>query len=602
MRSFINEARLLARFEHPSLIKVHQFWQEKGTAYMVMPFHSAPTLRTWVRNRNEPVGEAWLRTFLFGAMDALDVMHAESCLHRDIAPDNILVLKDSTPLLLDFGAARRVIGDLRKALTVIVKPGFAPLEQYADTVKMKQGPWTDVYALAAVAHFVLTGQAPAPAVSRVLADEVVPLRERLKGKYSDALLGAIDTALAVKPERRPQSLGAFRSLLMSDRPDEWAPTRLIRQAAVGSTTHESIVMATDAARVPTTPVLKTLPKTAAPKSVQRTAAPITLGARTAAPVTLSSEATTVQQRPARFAAAFADVATLRQAIRSSIPESVTHSRWLGVAGYAAALVAFGGVLALTSSLLESYADANSKFVTTIPAVAQKPDPAPQPQAPVEPQPKAPVVTVDVTPTRLSGTEAMVEAKPTEVTLAPARIDLKSLAPLAPAAPPAPVAAAPAAKPKAAPQAKVSTIERNHNGTAALLLTAAAPTPAATNPARKTRGLDELVVPLERGAEFAQVAPVELVVASPPESMPLRVIERPQPQFPAAAAKGGVSAGRVLAQLTVNSDGSVGRIDIVDAEPRDVFDREVRRALSNWRYEAPGQPRKTSVEIRFKLEP
>jgi TonB family protein len=599
LRSFINEARLLARFEHPSLIKVHQFWQEKGTAYMVMPFYSAPTLRTWVRNRNEPVGEAWLRTFLLGAMDALDVLHAESCLHRDIAPDNILVLKDSTPLLLDFGAARRVIGDLRKALTVIVKPGFAPLEQYADTVKMKQGPWTDVYALAAVAHFVLTGQAPAPAVSRVLADEVVPLRHRLQGKYSDALLGAIDTALAVKPERRPQTLGAFRSLLLSDRPDEWAPTRLIRRAAVGSTTHDSIVMATDAVRVPTAPVVKTVPQTAALKSVQRTTAPVTLGAKTAAPATLTREATAVRQRPARFAASFADVATLGQAIRNSIPDSVTHSRWLGVAGYAAALVAFGGVLALTSYLVESYADANSKYVTMAPAVAQKPEAAPQPQPRAELQPKAPPVTVDVTATRLSGTEAMVEARPTEVTLAPAKIDLRKPAP---PAHPAPVAAAPAAKPKAAPQAKVSTVERNHNtGTAALLLTAARPAPAAANPARKTRGLDELVVPLERGAEIAHVAPVELVVASPPEPMPLRVIERPQPQFPASAAKDGVHSGRVLAQLTVNSDGSVGRIDIVDAEPRNVFEREVRRTLSNWSYEAPGQPRQTSVEIRFKLE-
>jgi protein TonB len=149
---------------------------------------------------------------------------------------------------------------------------------------------------------------------------------------------------------------------------------------------------------------------------------------------------------------------------------------------------------------------------------------------------------------------------------------------------------------------VSTIERSHNtGTAALLLTASRPAPAAANPARKTRGLDELVVPLERGAEIAHVAPVELVVASPPEPMPLRVIERPQPQFPASAAKDGVHSGRVLAQLTVNSDGSVGRIDIVDAEPRNVFEREVRRTLSNWRYEAPGQPRQTSVEIRFKLE-
>ena len=160
LKSFINEAKLLASFEHPALIKVLQFWEEKGTAYMVMPFYAAPALRAWIRARREPLDEIWLRQFLLAAMDALEVLHSAHCLHRDIAPDNILVLNDAAPLLLDFGAARRVIGDLTQALTVMVKPGYAPLEQYADTVRMKQGPWTDVYALAAVAHFMLTGRAP----------------------------------------------------------------------------------------------------------------------------------------------------------------------------------------------------------------------------------------------------------------------------------------------------------------------------------------------------------------------------------------------------------------------------------------------------------
>jgi TonB family protein len=589
LRSFINEARLLARFEHPALIKVHQFWQEKGTAYMVMPFHSAPTLRTWIRSRGEPLDEAWLRTFLLAAMEAVEVLHAESCLHRDIAPDNILVLKDFAPLLLDFGAARRVIGDLRKALTVIVKPGFAPLEQYADTVKMKQGPWTDVYALAAVAHYALTGHAPAPAVSRVLADEVVPLRVRMKGKYSDALLGAIDTALAVKPERRPQTIAAFRNLLQSDRADEWEPTRLIRRAAVGSTTHKSIVTATDAAQIGAARTAQNLSPTAAPKSAQRTAAPATIGSKTAAPATIKSAATPLQ----RSVAGFGDVATLAEAVRATLSSSVRHSRWLGAVGYAAALLACGVALALTAYGVESYLVASSNPATSATVLTQKAEPAPQP-APVP---------AETAPARLNGTAAMVEARPTEVTLAPAKIDLRSLAPVAPA--PAPVAAVPAAKPKAGPQSKVSTIERSQNeaGTAALLLTAAAPTPTTANAATraKTRGLDEMVVPLERAAEIAHVAPMELVVSAKPEPTPLRAIDRPQPQFPVTAAKNGVRDGRVLAQLTVNSDGSIGRVVIIEAQPRNVFDQEVRRALASWRYEAPGQSRQTTVEFLFKLE-
>jgi len=589
LRSFINEARLLARFEHPALIKVHQFWQEKGTAYMVMPFHSAPTLRAWIRAQGERIDEVWLRTFLLAAMDAVEVLHAESCLHRDIAPDNILVLKDFAPLLLDFGAARRVIGDLRKALTVIVKPGFAPLEQYADTVKMKQGPWTDVYALAAVAHYALTGHAPAPAVSRVLADEVVPLRVRLKGKYSDALLGAIDTALAVKPERRPQTIAAFRNLLQSDQAGEWEPTRLIRRAAVGSTTHQSIALATDAAQMAAARTGQNLSPTAAPKSVQRTAAPATIRSRTGAPATMKSQAPTLQRSASRFS----EIGTLAEAVRATISSSVRQSRWLGAAGYAAALLSCGAALALTAYGVESYLVASSKPASVATVLAQKPEPAPQP---------APVPR-ETAPARLSGTDAMVEAKPTEVTLAPAKIDLRSLAPVAPA--PAPVAAAPATKPKAVPQSKVSTIERSHNGagTAALLLTAAAPVSTTANAATqpKTRGLDEMVVPLERAAEIAHVAPVELVVSAQPEPTPLRAIDRPQPQFPVAAAKDGVRDGRVLAQLTVNGDGSIGRVDILDAQPRNVFDKEVRRALGSWRYEAPGQARQTTVEFVFKLE-
>ncbi|HTT11590.1 MAG TPA: TonB family protein [Burkholderiaceae bacterium] len=606
LRSFINEARLLARFEHPALIKVHQFWQEKGTAYMVMPFYSAPTLRAWIRGRSEPVGEGWLRNFLAGALDAVEVLHAESCLHRDIAPDNILVVQDSAPLLLDFGAARRVIGDLRKALTVIVKPGFAPLEQYADTVKMKQGPWSDVYALAAVAHFALTGQAPAPAVSRVLADEVVPLRLRLKGRYSDTLLGALDTALAVKPERRPQTIAAFRSLLLSDQADEWEPTRvLIRHAPVGSTTHQSIVAATDAAQMRAAGSGTRLQMTAAPGSVQRSA-PVTSGRKTNAPMTLQGSPTTSP----RSAAHTRERSTLLQAVRASIPESVQDSRWLGVAGYAGALVAFGATLALTAYGLEAYVDSSTNPATQALVVERKPAPV----APVAPAP------AEQPATRLSGTEAMVEAKPTEVTLAPAQIGMPSPAPAVVPAPLKP-AAAPAPKAKPAPQTKAAAVEAGHRetGTAGLLLTSSAPVSPASSAAPvshpKTRGLDEMVVPLERAAETAHVGPVELVVAAPPpalvsaepappratEPAPLRALEHPQPQFPAAAANDGVQSGRVLAQLTVNSDGSVGRVEIVEAQPRNVFDKEVRRALSGWRYEAPGQPRKTTVEFVFKLE-
>ena len=175
-KSFINEARLLAQFDHPSLVKVYRFWEANGTAYMVMPFYEGKTLRDTLRANPRKPDEAWLRTLLLPLTEALQVIHAEQCYHRDIAPDNVMMLAPSQrPLLLDFGAARRVIGDMTQALTVILKPGYAPVEQYAEIPGMKQGAWTDVYALAAVVHYAITGRTPPPSVGRLLNDTYQPL-------------------------------------------------------------------------------------------------------------------------------------------------------------------------------------------------------------------------------------------------------------------------------------------------------------------------------------------------------------------------------------------------------------------------------------------
>jgi hypothetical protein len=213
LRSFINEAKLLARYSHPALVKVHQFWEEKGTAYMVMPYHPEPTLRSFIRGLPMPPNEAWIRKFLLAAIDAVETLHHDQCLHRDIAPDNILVLNGVAPLLLDFGAARHVIGDMTQALTVVLKPGYAPIEQYADATPLKQGLWTDVYALSAVAYFMVTGKAPLAAPSRMLADDLEPAAQAAAGRYSQELLRAIDAGLAVRPEARLQSMAELRARL-----------------------------------------------------------------------------------------------------------------------------------------------------------------------------------------------------------------------------------------------------------------------------------------------------------------------------------------------------------------------------------------------------
>lgn len=213
LRSFINEARLLAQFDSPSLVKVYRFWEANGTAYMVMPFYEGRTLKQALQEMKSPPGEDWLKKLLSPLIDALQLLHYQSCFHRDIAPDNILLLKDGRPVLLDFGAARKVIGDLDRALTVILKPGYAPIEQYADDPTMKQGAWTDIYALAAVVHYAIMGRPPTPSVGRLMNDTMVPLTQAAAGRYSEGLLKGLDQALAIRPENRPQDLNAFRELI-----------------------------------------------------------------------------------------------------------------------------------------------------------------------------------------------------------------------------------------------------------------------------------------------------------------------------------------------------------------------------------------------------
>lgn len=214
-KSFVNEARLLAQFDHPSLVKVYRFWEANGTAYMVMPFYDGTTLRDLLQKKAEAPDESWLRQLLDPLTRALATIHAHNCYHRDIAPDNIMLLPEGRPVLLDFGAARRVIGDMTQALTVILKPGYAPIEQYAEMPNMKQGAWTDIYALAAVVYYAILRRLPPPSVSRIMQDNYEPLASLplLQGRYSDTFLKGIDHCLAVRPEQRPQTIDDMRTLL-----------------------------------------------------------------------------------------------------------------------------------------------------------------------------------------------------------------------------------------------------------------------------------------------------------------------------------------------------------------------------------------------------
>jgi serine/threonine protein kinase len=176
LESFLGEARLLASFDHPALVKVHRFWRGNDTAYMAMPYYPGRTLKDVRLEMPAAPSVAWLKGLIEPVLGALEQLHAHGVCHRDIAPDNILVLPDGRPVLLDFGCARRAVAGGSQWFTAHLKPQFAPLEQYADEGSVGQGSWTDLYSLGATLYFVVTGRAPAASVARAACDTLPPRR------------------------------------------------------------------------------------------------------------------------------------------------------------------------------------------------------------------------------------------------------------------------------------------------------------------------------------------------------------------------------------------------------------------------------------------
>lgn len=220
MRSFINEARLLAQFDHAALVKVYRFWEMRSTAYMVMPLYRGNTLKQHLEQQQEPLIESTLVNWLVALTEALEVMHSHQCYHRDVSPENIIIQAHTgLPILLDFGAARRAIEHVSQPFTVILKASYAPIEQYAEVPSLAQGPWTDVYALAGVTYYLMTGKTPPSSVSRMVNDHCILLASQDKLPFSKALRHAVDKALAVQPQDRTQGMQQFRDALLSQHMD-----------------------------------------------------------------------------------------------------------------------------------------------------------------------------------------------------------------------------------------------------------------------------------------------------------------------------------------------------------------------------------------------
>jgi serine/threonine protein kinase len=220
IEGFLNEGKLLAAFDHAALVRVYRCWEERGTAYLAMRLYTGSTLREAVLGGQWQSDEKTLQALLSPLCDALELLHAAQCYHRDVAPDNIMLVDSGTPgaplapVLLDFGAARKAI-EHTQVFTAILKPGYAPIEQYGDG-ELKQGPWTDIYALAGVVHFTLAGGPPPTAVNRMIRDGMPRPRTSFAGRLPEHWLDAIETGLAVRPADRPASIDEFRALFRWD--------------------------------------------------------------------------------------------------------------------------------------------------------------------------------------------------------------------------------------------------------------------------------------------------------------------------------------------------------------------------------------------------
>jgi serine/threonine protein kinase len=217
LERFLSEARVLATFRHPNIVRVLRYFIVNGTGYIVMEYESGESLKRW-RPRQGILNQAALLKILYPLLDGLEVVHNADFLHRDIKPDNIYIRDaDGSPVLIDFGSARSTTTD--SDLTNIVSPGFAPFEQYHS--KGKQGPWTDLYSLAAVMYWLISGTKPLDSLSRLKQDSMVSATQIDHHDLFDvSLLRAIDWALNPEETLRPQSVAEFRNRLLESIGDE----------------------------------------------------------------------------------------------------------------------------------------------------------------------------------------------------------------------------------------------------------------------------------------------------------------------------------------------------------------------------------------------
>ena len=214
---FLEEAKTLAAFiGNANIVRIYSYFEENGTAYLCMEYVDGLPLDKYMAAQGGRLSPAEADRLLLPLMEALEAVHAKGIVHRDIAPDNILVDRNDAAKLIDFGAARYSTGEKSRSLDVVLKHGFAPYEQYMR--RGRQGPWTDVYALAATYYYAITGKIPPEAVDRRDDDDLIPpgtLGAKLSAAQEDVLLKALEVLAA----DRYQSMAEFHRAMLEASPD-----------------------------------------------------------------------------------------------------------------------------------------------------------------------------------------------------------------------------------------------------------------------------------------------------------------------------------------------------------------------------------------------
>jgi class 3 adenylate cyclase len=217
---FLKEARTLATFSHPNIVRVLRFFQANDTGYMVMDYERGTSLRAWLQEHPQP-DEETLLALLAPLLDGIEKIHATGFLHRDIKPDNIFIRHDGSPVLIDFGSARASHAGATHALTAMVTPGYAPFEQYG--AGAEQGPWTDIYALGGVLVFAMTGRNPPDAIARMKSDRLGDDLASAALRYSPRVIDAVRHGMAIDEKQRPQTIADWRPALLGAIPARTGP-------------------------------------------------------------------------------------------------------------------------------------------------------------------------------------------------------------------------------------------------------------------------------------------------------------------------------------------------------------------------------------------